>query len=221
MEHSPETQKQYFQFAYQTGSDIWSHIPYRYQAQQMMPPITKDSLILDIGAGRGLWALHLAKSGFKVLGIDYVEQIVNKVNQHIQDEGYQDRARFMVGNALDIPFVDEGFDMVTDVGTLQHLQPKDWNIYNKEITRVLKPHGYYLNISLSRRTHSFLGWSPGNSDSGDFTKFGVHYHFFTKTEINEIFSDNFDIIDQQLQKYDSHSDPRDDLVLLFTLMQKK
>ncbi|MCI5051475.1 MAG: class I SAM-dependent methyltransferase [Candidatus Pacebacteria bacterium] len=221
MEYSPETQKQYFQFAYQTGSDIWSHIPYRYKAEQMLPPIEKESLILDIGAGRGLWAMKLANLGFKVLGIDYIESIVSKVNERIKDEGLQERARFMVGNALEIPFVNEGFDMVTDVGTLQHITKDNWSLYNNEIVRVLKPHGYYLNISLSRRTNNFLGFNPRNSSDGDFTKFGVHYHFFSESEITEIFENDFMIIDQQFEEYDTHSDPHDDLVLVFTLMQKK
>src|SRR5690606_16741349 len=110
MEHSPETQKQYFQFAYQTGSDIWTHIPYQYKAQQMLPSMDRDALVLDIGAGRGLWAAKLVGLGYRVLGIDYVESIVEKVNQRIRSDGYSDRARFMVGNALDIPFVDNGFD---------------------------------------------------------------------------------------------------------------
>lgn len=221
MEHSPETQKQYFQFAYQTGSDIWSHIPYRYKAEQMMPPIEKDSLILDIGAGRGLWAMKLVSLGFKVLGIDYIESIVTKVNARIQEEGYQDRARFMVGNALEIPFVNEGFDMVTDIGTLQHITHNNWPQYTNELKRVLKPHGYYLNVSLSRKTNSFLGWSPRSDNNGDFSKFGVHYHFFNENEINTIFENDFMIIDQQFERYDSQSDPNDDIVLVFTLMQKK
>lgn len=221
MEHTPEIQKQYFQFAYQTGSDIWSHIPYRYRAEQMLPPLEKDSLILDIGAGRGLWAMKLAQQGFKVLGIDYVESIVTKVNNRIAEEGYQDRARFMVGNALDIPFVENGFDMVTDIGTLQHIQSHQWNTYTKEVSRVLKQHGYYLNISLSRKTNNFLGWHPRSDADGDFTKFGVHYHFFNETEITQIFEKEFNIIDQQFESYDSHSDPNDDIVLVFTLMQKK
>jgi ubiquinone/menaquinone biosynthesis C-methylase UbiE len=221
MEHTPETQKQYFQYAYQTGSDIWSHIPYRHKAEHMIPPIEKDSLVLDIGAGRGLWALKLAKRGFKVLGIDYVDTIVDKVNQTIQEEGYQDRARFVLGNALDIPFVKDGFDMVTDIGTLQHVESHQWALYEKEISRVLKPHGYYLNVSLSRRTQNFLDWNPHMSTDGNFTKFGVHYHFFTEKEIEQLFGEHFEIVNQQFESYDSHSDPQDDIVLVFTLMQKK
>lgn len=221
MEHTPEIQKQYFQFAYQTGSDIWTHIPYTYKAQQMLPFMERDALVLDIGAGRGLWAAKLVGLGYRVLGIDYVESIVEKVNKRIQEDGYMDRARFMHGDALNIPFVDKGFDMTTDIGTLQHITENNWSQYVSEIHRTLNDHGYYLNISLSRKTPQFLGWNPHSSTDGNFTKFGVHYHFFTKNEIQEIFGNHFNIIEQQFETYNSQSDPNDNVVLVFTLMQKK
>ena len=221
MEHTPEIQKQYFQFAYQTGSDIWTHIPYRYKAEQMLPSLEKDALILDIGAGRGLWAAKLVGLGYRILGIDYVKEIVDKVNIRIKEDGYSDRARFMVGDALDVPFTDTSFDMVTDIGTLQHIKEHDWHNYVKEIHRVLKYGGYYLKISLSQKTPQFMGWNPRSSNDGNFTKFGVHYHFFNETEIEELFSNDFIIVDQQFETYDSKSDPGDNVTLVFTLMQKK
>ena len=220
MEHTPAVQKQYFQFAYQTGSDIWTHIPYRYQAETMLPTLPEDALVLDIGAGRGLWAAKLVGLGYRVLGIDYVESIVEKVNARIKEDGYTDRARFMVGDARDIPFVDSSFDMVTDIGTLQHIEENDWHMYTDEVYRVLKPSGYYLNVSLSRTTPRFMGWIPKNSIDGNFTKFGVHYHFFSEEEIDTIFGEQFTIIDQQFETYESKSDPGDSVILMFTLMQK-
>ena len=221
MEHDPIAQKQYFEFAYQTGGDIWTHIPYWELAAQMLPPHEKNALVLDIGTGRGLLVTKLIEHGLKVIGIDYVEAIVNKANKDLVQEGYSDRARIMQADVLDMPFAPLGFDMATDVGTLQHLPAHKWRNYVDELVRVLKPHAYYLNISLSRKTKSFLGWSPHTHETGDFSKFGVHYHFFSGREINHIFEDNFIIIDQQFKSYNSHSDPRDDIALVFTLMQKK
>ncbi|MCA9352093.1 class I SAM-dependent methyltransferase [Patescibacteria group bacterium] len=221
MEHSPEVQKQYFQFAYQTGSDIWTHLPYRYTAEEMLPDFERDALVLDIGAGRGLWAAKLVGLGYRVLGIDYVKDIVEKVNARIREDGYADRARFMVGNALDIPFTDTSFDLVTDIGTLQHITSDQWDDYVGEISRVLKTGGYFLKISLSRKTAQFMGWSPRTSTDGNFTKFGVHYHFFTENEITDTFGEAFMIVDQQFQTYESKSDPGDNVTLVFTLMQKK
>lgn len=187
----------------------------------MLPDLPKDSLVLDVGSGRGLWAAKLVGLGYRVLGIDYIEEVVKKANDRIRDEGYQDRARFLVADVLDIPFVDAGFDLVTDVGTLQHLTHDLWDDYVREVARVLKPGGYMLKVSLSRKTTRFLGWNPGASSDGEFTKFGVHYHFFTEAEVDHLFSDDFDIIEHQYETYNTQSDPGDAVTLLFTLIRKK
>lgn len=221
MDYSPENQKKYFQFAYQTGSDIWTHIPYYSKALSFLPELEKDSLVLDIGGGRGLWALHLLEQGYRVLGIDYIPSIVDKVNERIRGEGLTERARFVVGDAKEIPFVDEGFDLVTDIGTMQHIEAKDWDRYVQEVYRVLKKDGFYLNVSYSRKTDQFLGWKPKNSATGDFNKFGVYYHFFTEDEIKEIFGKKFEITKQDFQIYESKSDPEDKIVLVFSIMKKK
>jgi ubiquinone/menaquinone biosynthesis C-methylase UbiE len=221
MEHTPEIQKQFFQFAYQTGSDIWSHIPYRHKAEQMLPKLHSDALVFDIGAGRGLWMMRLLQHGYRVLGMDYIDSIVQKVNKNIKDEGYANKARCVVGNALDIPFIDQGFDLVTDIGTFQHIKQSDAKDYCKEVSRVLKKDGYYLNVSLSQRTQKFMGFSPKHSQETVFTKFGVLYHFYSEVEIKDIFKNEFTILEQQIESYASQSDPQDDIVLLFTLMQKK
>ena len=62
----------------------------------------RDAVILDIGAGRGVWVEKMVSLGYKVIGIDYVENIVEKANEKIQADGYSDRARFMVGDATKI-----------------------------------------------------------------------------------------------------------------------
>lgn len=220
-EHSPELQKQYFQFAYQTGSDIWSHIPYRFIAESMLPLFPKDSLVLDIGGGRGLWALRLLEAGYRVLGIDYVSSIVETVNYRISEEGYTGRGRFITADALDIPFANSSFKLATDIGTLQHIQMKDWEKYADEVKRILEPGAYYLNVSLSRNTHRFAGLEPRKSSTGEFKKFGMYYYFFTDREIQHLFDEDFDIIEQRHQSFESKSDPGDEIVLLFSLMKKK
>lgn len=221
MEHTPEIQKQYFQFAYQTGSDIWTHIPYHFAAAQFLPSMNRDAVVLDIGAGRGVWVEKLVSLGYKVIGIDYIENIVEKANEKIKSSGYGDRARFILGDATNIPFIDNGFHMITDIGTFQHLTEDMWPDYVSEINRVIKDHGYYLNISLSKETQRFYGWNPHTDDQNTYSKFGVHYHFFHKEDIHRIFSQDFTILDQKIEHYKSQSDPADDVALVFTLMQKK
>ncbi len=216
-----DAQRHYFEQAYRTGSDIWSMLPYHYAGMSMLPELPNDSLVLDVGSGRGIWLKKLVEKGYRVLGVDYVQQIVDKANRDLKELGLGSKARFVVGNALDIPFTDRSFDAVTDIGLLQHLRSHEWNTYATEIARVLRSGGYYLNVSLSRATPRFLGFQPSLSHTGDFEKWGVSYYFFKESEIRDIFSDEFDIVSQKVELFEARSDPGDSVALLFTLMQKR
>jgi cyclopropane fatty-acyl-phospholipid synthase-like methyltransferase len=216
-----QANKQFFETAYRTGSDIWSHIPYQKTALQMLPRLPKDSLILDVGSGRGLWVQKLVRMGYRLIGIDYIPLIVERANTTIKEEGIQDRARFMVGDVCDIPLANESFDMVTDIGLLQHLSPDDWKTYVDEVHRTLKNDGYLLNVSLSRETTQFMGLNPKNADTGAFEKFGLHYYFFTEEELDKLFSKKFVKIQQNIRYFDTRNDPEDGIALVFTLLQKK
>lgn len=216
-----DSQKQYFDQAYRTGSDVWSHIPYQATLLGMLPKLEPDAFVLDLGAGRGLWAQKLLNIGYKVLGIDYIPAIVNQVNKDFKLEGVADRARMVLGDVLDIPFTDGGFDMTTDIGTLQHLYPTDWQQYSHEVARVTKSKGWYVNVSLSKETTRFMSWDPKHSADNQFEKFGVSYYFFTVEEIEKIFHQDFMLKDQIVRRFDSKSDPNDNVSLVLSVFQKK
>jgi len=74
-----------------------------------------------------------------------------------------------------------------------------------------------LNVSLSRETQQFLGFNPKGSDSGDFERYGIHYHFFNKEEIENIFNDRLDLIEQKIESVESP----DKVSLLETLFRKR
>lgn len=214
-------QKEYFEIAYRTGSDVWTHIPYHMIAMRMMPTLPNDAFVLDIGAGRGLWMGKLIAAGYRVIGVDYISDVVRHGNEDLKLNGFLDRARFVHGNALDLPLADASFDAATDIGTLQHLPPAEWDRYATELARVVKPGGYVLNVSLSKETTRFLGFRPKQSEKSDFEKFGVSYHFFTNQEVVDIFTRHgFALLDQKIEHFDAKTDPGDAVALVFTLLKK-
>ncbi len=219
--HMSDAQHQYFEQAYRTGSDIWSMVPYHNLAMSLLPELPKDALVLDVGTGRGVWLRKLVDHGYRVLGIDYVQQIVDRANRDLKEQKISDRARFMLGNALDIPFTDSSFDAITDIGLLQHLKNNEWFQYAAEVSRVLRPNGYYLNVSLSRQTPRFLGFTPSLSEGGHFEKWGVSYYFFKNSEIVTLFENDFDVIEQKVEFFEAKSDPGDTVAMVFTLMKKR
>lgn len=208
--------KKHFNIAYKTGADVWSHPPKEQEGLKLIEKLKDGALILDIGSGRGFFARHLASLGFRVIGIDFESEIVRKANENIKDWGLEGKLKFMEADATDIPLSDESFDAVCDFGLLETLFKEDWQKYMSEINRVLKPGGFYLNVSLSRDTQNFFEFSP-KKDGGDFEKYGINYHFFTKEEMQDIFRENFSIISQE---ENASSERGANVILLETLFQK-
>lgn len=216
-----ETQRNYFETAYRTGSDIWSHIPYYKPALAMLPPLPHDAMILDIGAGRGLWLRKLLELGYRVLGVDYIQSIVDRVNADIKQHGISDRARFVYGDVRDIPFADHSFDLVTDIGLLQHLDPADWQQYANELNRVLKPGGYIFSVLLAKESIRFLDVSPKHMPGSQIEKFGVSYYFFTPEELEQIYgSIGCTLVHQKTEQFGTRNDPADNITFLFSLYRK-
>jgi len=191
--------KKYFEIAYKTGTDVWTHLPMKMRGSKLTEKLNPGALVLDIGSGRGIFAKQLAEMGFKVIGIDFEKNIVEKGNSEIKNLGLEGKLKFMEANALDIPFTDASFDGAFDFGLLENLYQEDWETYANEVSRILKPGGFYLNVSLSRENESFFEFSPKKSTSGDFQKYGVHYHFFKKEEMKNIFKDKLNLISQDIE----------------------
>jgi len=215
-----DAQKNYFEIAYRTGSDIWTHIPYQTTAITILPPLAQDALVLDLGAGRGIWLRRLIDEGYRVIGLDYISDVVAHGNRDIKFHHLESKARFVYGDVRDIPLADHSFDAVTDIGALQHLDTADWNQYISEVKRVVKSGGYVLNVSLSKETPRFLGFHPKTATQSQFEKFGVSYYFFSADELNNLFtSAGFKAMGQHIESFDAKTDPGDSLKLIFSLYQ--
>lgn len=209
-------EKKYFEIAYKTGADIWTHLPIKSRGVKLLEKLPQGALILDIGSGRGLFSKQMTEAGFRVIGIDFEKEIVKKANEEIKNWGLEGKLKFMEADALDIPFADASFDGACDFGLMENLYSKDWETYSEEIKRILKPGGFYLNASMSRETQNFFEFSPKASDDGEFQKYGVHYHFFKKEEMVDIFKGKLNLISQNIEFLEK---PRE-IALLESLFQK-
>lgn len=192
--------KEHFNIAYKTGTDTWSHPYTESESLKLTEKLPKGALILDIGSGRGFFAKHLAELGFRVIGIDFEKEIIKKANENIKDWALEGKLKFMEGDAMNILLTDNSFDAVCDLGLLETLYKEDWPKYESEINRVLKIGGFYLNVSLSRETQTFFEFLPKKETTGDFEKYGIHYHFFEKEEMKNIFKNNMEIISQEVKQ---------------------
>ncbi len=107
--------------------------------------------ILDIGCGTGLLAIEFAKniSGVEIIGLDLSDVALEAGRDNIQKSEVMERISFKKGDAEDIPFDDNAFNLVISSNTL-HLIMNPIKMFN-EIHRVLKPKGKFF-ISDFRRS---------------------------------------------------------------------
>ena len=190
-------QKNFFETAYNTGSDIWTDKLFHGKILEYLSMIPANSLTLDLGSGRGRLAFAMAEMGLRVIGIENIESLVEVANTEVRAKNLDGKIKFVLGDALDISFADTSFDAVTDIGLLQHLRPEDWAKYSSEVNRVLKPGGYVLVAALSKDTAQFYDFHPKESETSDYEKYGAHFHFFTPEELSRVFGNNFQMVKQE------------------------
>ena len=102
--------------------------------------LTQASHLLDVAAGPGTSALHLAKAfGCRVTGIDLSEQNVSEARAAADAEGLTGRVRFELADAERLPFPDASFDAIVCECAFCTFPGKD--IAAAEFARVLKMGG--------------------------------------------------------------------------------
>lgn len=212
---SYDAQKKFFETAYRTGTDIWTNKFYQSKILSYISKLKDQSIVLDLGTGRGRFPFTMAEMGMKVIGVDYITELVKINNREVKAKGLEGKVRFIEGDVFDIPIADETIDAVTDFGLLQHLYKEDWQKYGGEISRVLKTNGHVLIVALSKETPKFYDFSPKDSADSEIDKYGAHYHFFTEEEILKIFGNGFEKVDSEV-----FFPPKESEGFLITLLKK-
>jgi ubiquinone/menaquinone biosynthesis C-methylase UbiE len=116
--------------------------------------------VLDVGCGSGTAALVAERRYCDVTGLDYVPELIERAETRAQANGQT--IDFRVGDAQDMPFPDNSFDVILSVYGVQFAPNQEQAA--RELLRVCKPGG---KISLAGPIP--VGWS------GDW--FGVHAEY--------------------------------------------
>jgi ubiquinone/menaquinone biosynthesis C-methylase UbiE len=121
---------------------------------------------LDIGTGKGLTAMAMARRGLEVVSVDPDAFLL------AADAGLEDHIRFFRGDASVLPYSEDHFGCAALVDVLHHLQ--DPGPALEETARVLRPSGILILADFSRegfelvarvhqeegRTHLVSGATP-------------------------------------------------------------
>ena len=136
--------------------------------------------LLDVGTGTGRISIPLLEQGLDLTGCDISSKMLRRLQEKFPS------ARIAQADATYLPFPSEHFEFVMTVHIL-HLIPS-WRDVLREISRVLRPGGAYLNVktwgaggvSLRDRlrifwrdwlqTQGFNAYNPGLQDQTEFVR---------------------------------------------------
>ena len=99
--------------------------------------------LLDLGCGIGGAARTLMDEfGCRVTGVDLVEEYIRAARILNTRIGYDGQITFEQGNALDMPFDDDSFDVVFSQHVTMNIEDK--TSLAQEVRRVLRPGGQFV-----------------------------------------------------------------------------
>ncbi len=99
---------------------------------------------LEVGCGSGAVSNHIARTySMNVTGTDIDADQIRLAQQR---SGNLANIRFVEADATNLPFEDNGFDIVLSFGVMHHIS--NWLDALREIARVLRPGGYLIYLDL-------------------------------------------------------------------------
>ncbi len=145
-------------------------------------PESEKLKILDVGCGTGYFEVLLGKLGHEVVGIDLTDEMISRADDMIRIYGLEEKASVKIGDAENLDFADDTFDVVI-TRNLTWTLPHPIEAY-KEWYRVLRDKGVLINFDAEYAKGAHNLKSPENiahSKIDDSLKDECHdiYHMLT------------------------------------------
>ena len=139
---------------------VWTEYVPEYNASEdhwkifYSPEEVKGKSVLDAGCGTGIFSIIFANNGAgDVVGIDISEGSLN-TGRKLKNMFHLDHVQFQKEDMLNLPFPNEGFDIVWAWGTVHHTTDPYQAI--DELIRVLKKGGSLILAVYTRTKLTFL-----------------------------------------------------------------
>lgn len=164
--------------------------------QKTFPDVEKRRTIkiLDAGVASGRHLVYLAKQGFDVSGFDNSEESLEFAKRWLKHEGLSLYIR--KADMLDLPYKNNSFDVLIEIGMIEHFLSEDRKKAISEVYRVLKLGGlFFFNV---KKVGDYLeGFGPEIEKNtyliNESFINNTPYHFFSEDELRELLKDFRDI----------------------------
>jgi len=111
--------------------------------------------VLDVATGTGDLAFAIANAGAsEVVGIDFSSEMIVAAKRKAGEDG-DDRVRFEVADAMDLPFDEGEFDACTVSFGLRNMP--DYDAAIASMARILKPGGSFICLEMTPYHRPVLG----------------------------------------------------------------
>ena len=154
-----------YELAYRVGFHPWedaeAHPPFTEKISELFdreesgrePPYGPA---LDLGTGSGIWGVQLAKRGWQVTGVDFVEKALRRARDRVTNAGVD--VRLVQGDvtALRAAGVGSGFRLVLDTGTFHGLTRDQREAMGREVSAVAAPDATVLMIAWPKRRRPLI-----------------------------------------------------------------
>lgn len=128
-----------FEDAYRAGAPPWDIGRPQPEVVRLAEEGEVVGDVLDAGCGTGENALHLARLGLRVMGVDASPLAVERAREKARERGLP--AAFLVADALDLARLRRRFETVIDCGLFHVFGPEDRRRYAHSLCEVLSPGG--------------------------------------------------------------------------------
>lgn len=163
-------------------------------------PLRRGMKLLDLGCGSGWLAILASEDGLDGYGVDRNKGAIQYAQITAKERNTS--AAFTVGDAENIPYPDNHFDIGCAVSLFEHIL--DWGSALEEAVRTLKPGGV-LYLSTTNKLHPvsaecprlpFYPWLPYGARYwiqkkrfGDQVDSFMDYHMFTVGSLRDKLAD--------------------------------
>ena len=117
----------------------------------LLRPVVRDKTVLELAAGTGLIAKHIANAAEYIEVTDASEQMIRQAER----EDHAENLHFSVQDMFCLPYADAAFDVVI-VSNALHIVPQPERALH-EIKRVLKNDGVLAAPTFTHAENSFPG----------------------------------------------------------------
>lgn len=153
--------------------NLWTELGFLFQYAQ------KKDKVLDIGCGNGRFSSYLTHTDYT--GLDFSEKLIAEAKKIFPE------LKFVVADALHLPFEDDTFDKVYSIALIHHIPSEEYRVLAlKEMRRVVTSGGLVFVTAWKRRIPWWRRLFSLYDISIPFNGRERYYHLFKSGELSRI-----------------------------------